>query len=551
MTRGASPALDHALPAYLETQQALKKVDLSGYLGDLSTLPSPATTMAPSSNQDRFSSRLGLILSVLGIAVGTGNIWRFPRIAAQNGGEEGAGAFLIAWVVFLLIWSVPLIIAEYALGRTSRMGVVGTFARIAGERFAWMGAFVGFVATAIMFYYSVVAGWCIFYFVEMLTNPLPLSTEAARGVWTSFQSGGAPLFFHALAMSVGGVAVWKGVSSIERVNKVLIPTLLVIVLIAVGWTLSLEGAAEGLAFLFTPQWSLLARPEVWLEALTQNAWDTGAGWGLILTYGAYMQRRHGIVQNAFITGVGNNIVSLLAAIIIFGTVFAALGGRMGQAEILEVMKSSGPAGTGLTFIWMPQLFAQMPLGAVLAVLFFLGLSFAAFSSLISMIELASRVFVDGGMRRPKAVALVCGVGFLLGIPSALYLDMLANQDFVWGVGLLISGAFVAFAVIRYGPHTMRRDAMLSHENDWNPGRGWDFLIGTLVPLQAVVLLAWWLYQAAAVYAPQSWYNPFEPFSVMTCLAQWGAALLVFIALNRWMTRRTLRRQPHGDGSPRR
>jgi len=491
------------------------------------------------SERDRFSSRLGLILSVLGIAVGTGNIWRFPRIAATNSGGEGAGAFLVAWVIFLFVWSIPLIIAEYALGRKGRRGVVGTFAKIAGERFAWMGAFVGFVATAIMFYYAVIAGWCVFYFVEMFSNPLPLSNEAAQGVWTNFQDGYTPLLFHAAAMSFGAWAVWKGVSSIERVNKVLIPALVVIVLIAVGRTVTLDGAGEGLAFLFTPQWDTLARPEVWLEALTQNAWDTGAGWGLILSYGAYMQQRHGVVKNAFITGIGNNIVSLLAAIIIFGTVFAVLGAEMSQREVLDVMQTSGPAGTGLTFIYMPQLFARMPFGSTLAVLFFLGLSFAAFSSLISMIELASRVFVDAGMPRRTAVASVCSVGFLLGIPSATSVDFLANQDFVWGVGLLISGAFVAFAVISYGTKRFRMDAISAGPADLDPGRGWDLLAGLLVPVQAVVLLAWWLYQSAAVYAPESWFNPLNPYSVMTCLVQWGAVLAVLIALNRWMVRRTL------------
>lgn len=491
------------------------------------------------SEQDRFSTRLGLILSVLGIAVGTGNIWRFPRIAATNSGGEGAGAFLVAWVLFLFIWSIPLIIAEYALGRKGRMGIVGTFAQIAGERFAWMGAFVGFVATAIMFYYAVVAGWCVFYFVEMFINPLPLSNEAAQGVWDQFQAGYTPLLFHAIAMSFGAWAVWNGVSSIERVNKVLIPTLLVIVLIAVARTVTLDGAAEGLAFLFTPQWDMLARPEVWLEALTQNAWDTGAGWGLILTYGAYMQHRHGIVKNAFITGIGNNIVSLLAAIIIFGTVFAVLGAQMTQAEILDVMQTSGPAGTGLTFIWMPQLFAQMPFGSTLAVLFFLGLAFAAFSSLISMIELSTRVFVDAGLARQTAVGAVCSVGFLLGVPSAVNLNVFANQDFVWGVGLLISGAFVAFAVIRYGVRAFRRDAISEGPGDIDPGAGWDVLAGLVVPIQAVVLLGWWLYQSAAVYAPTTWFNPLDPFSVMTCLVQWGTVLVTLVALNQWMVRRTI------------
>jgi len=104
-----------------------------------------------SASNERFSTKLGLILSVLGIAVGTGNIWRFPRIAAQNGTEDGAGAFLFAWVIFLFIWSIPLIIAEYGIGRNGRKGIIGSYIKAVGERFAWMGSFIGFVATAIMF----------------------------------------------------------------------------------------------------------------------------------------------------------------------------------------------------------------------------------------------------------------------------------------------------------------------------------------------------------------------------------------------------------------
>ena len=494
-----------------------------------------------SSDAQRFSTRAGLLLSVIGIAVGTGNIWRFPRIAAQNGGEGGAGAFLLAWVIFLLLWSIPLIIAEYALGRNGRKGVVGSIAKAAGDGFGWMGAFIGFVATAIMFYYSVVAGWCVFYFMEMLTNPLPLTNEAAQGVWDSFQAGGTPVFFHALAIGIGALAVWKGVSSIERINKVLIPTLLVILLVALLRSITLQGAWGGIAFLFTPQWETLADPQLWLEALTQNAWDTGAGWGLILTYGAYMQHKHGTVQNAFITGISNNIVSLVAAITIFATVFAVLGAEMSQGEVLEIMQTSGPAGTGLTFIWMPQLFATIPLGSTLATLFFLGLAFAAFSSLMSMIELATRIFSELGLPRAKAALSVGSVGFLLGIPSAVNLNVFANQDFVWGVGLMISGAMVAFAVVRYGVTQFRKEVVEISSLDWKVGRGWDVLISAAVPLQAVILLGWWLYQSAAIYAPDTWYNPLEPFSVMTVILQWAIVLVVFVALNRWLVQQTLYR----------
>ena len=140
-----------------------------------------------------------------------------------------------------------------------------------------MGAFVGFVATAIMFYYSVVAGWCVYYLLKMSTAPLPLSADAAQGIWNGFQSGGFPVAFHALAMGLGAIVVWKGIRSIERVNRVLIPALLLIVLVSLLRTLTLDGASEGIRFLSTPDWSTLARPRIWLEALTQNAWDTGAG----------------------------------------------------------------------------------------------------------------------------------------------------------------------------------------------------------------------------------------------------------------------------------
>ena len=484
---------------------------------------------------DRFSSRWALILSVLGIAVGTGNIWRFPRIAAKTGGDDGAGAFLIAWLVFLLVWSVPLIIAEYALGQRGRKGVIGTFSDLTGGRFAWMGAFVAFVAAAIMCYYSVVAGWCLYYTGGMLFSDLPLSVESAQASWDAFQASGLAVVLHGGMMLLGALACFQGVSSIEKANRVLVPTLLVIVLIAVVRAVTLPGAGAGIAYLFTPDWSVLAQPATWLEALTQNAWDTGAGWGLILTYAAYMRREDGIVRNAVITGVGNNTVSLLSATMVFGIVFSVLGAQMSNAEVLEVMRQSGPASTGLTFIWMPQLFAAMPLGKLFAVGFFLALTFAALSSLISMIELASRVLVDFRVPRSRAVPTVAVGAFLLGVPSAIWGDFFGNQDFVWGVALMISGAFVAFAVTTYGPDRLR--AEVGTESDWNLPRIWNGWLKVAIPLQAVVLLGWWLWQATTESFTARWWDPFEPYSAASCVVQWTIALAAFGLLNRWMARR--------------
>lgn len=474
--------------------------------------------------KERFSSKLGLILSVLGIAIGTGNIWRFPRIAAQNAGEDGAGAFLVAWISFLFLWSIPLIIAEYGIGRNGRKGVIGSFSELIGKKKGWMGGFIGFVATAIMFYYSVVAGWCLYYLYQSIGVGLPDTYEASVVIWDSFHSNGLPVFFHAIIMFFGAIVVIKGISSIERVNKILIPSLLVVLIVSLAKALSLEGSGAGVSYLFTPDWSTLKSPQIWLEALTQNAWDTGAAWGLILTYACYMRKSDDVTISAFQTGIGNNMISLLAAVIIFSTVFGTLGSTMTNSEILEVMKTSGPAGTGLTFIWMPQLFASMTGGGLFSILFFLGLTFAAFSSLISMIELAVKVFVDSGMTRKKATVFVASAGFAFGIPSALNLTFFANQDFVWGVGLMISGAFISYAVISYGADKFRLNIVTTNESKTKLGPWWSIIIKYIVPVEVITLLIWWMYLSATEYAPDTWYNPFDAFSVATVFVQWALAL---------------------------
>ena len=489
--------------------------------------------------KERFSSRLGLILSVLGIAVGTGNIWRFPRIAAQNGGEEGAGAFLIAWISCLFLFSIPLIIAEYGIGRNGRKGVIGSFIKLVGDKFAWMGSFIGFVATAIMFYYSVVAGWCAFYLLESIFSALPQSVAEADMVWNGFQSSTLPSVFHALMIFLGGMIILKGVKSIERINLILIPSLFLVLIISLIKALTIPGSFAGIEYLFTPDWSTLKEPRLWLEALTQNAWDTGAAWGLILTYGAYMRTRDDITISAFQTGIGNNIVSLTAAIIIFSTVFGTLGSDLSNSEILDVMRDSGPASTGLTFQWMPQLFNEMVGGRIFAILFFLGLTFAAFSSLISMIELATKVFVDMGVARKIATIGVCIAGFIFGLPSAISVDFLANQDFVWGVGLMISGGLISFAVIGFGPEKFRNTVVNTDEKKVQLGYWWTIIIKYVIPVEVVSLLAWWFYLSASVYAPDTWYNPLSPFSVATVVVQWGVVMLLFKLYNRKIAEKTI------------
>jgi SNF family Na+-dependent transporter len=549
-----------------------------------------------------FTSRWGMMLAMLGMAVGTGNIWRFPRIAAANGG----GSFLVAWAVFLLLWSVPLLIVEFAMGKAARRGTVGAFTRVIGERFAWMGAWVAFTATAIMFYYSVVAGWTIRFFWGALTGEL--HGEIPGSLWQGFVGSWQAVLTHAVAMGIGVWVVARGVRGIERVTSVLIPSLFALVLLLAIRAVTLPGAEAGLAYLFTPNWADLADARIWLEALTQNAWDTGAGWGLALTYAVYMRPREDIALNSFMLGFGNNTVSLLAGIMVICTVFAvgpsmaariaatpagfeqavtAYPGLQAQMEAglrelgrdevrerfgvelaeeavggffanrafpietrLEVARASGAleservaeavlssGNNGLTFIWVPQIFDTLPFGRTLTVVFFLALAFAAISSLISMIELATRVLVDGGMTRGRAITVVGGFGFLLGVPSALSMAFFDNQDWVWGVGLMLSGFFFAFAVVRHGVARFREEFVNTGDSDIRIGRWWDLAI-YFVLVQAVVLMGWWLYQAVDRGDLAGTFTPFSSFNVGTVLVQWAIALGAFLLLNRWLARRS-------------
>lgn len=482
-----------------------------------------------------FTSRWGLILSTLGIAVGTGNIWRFSRVVAQNGG----GSFLIPWVIFLLIWSVPLIIAEFALGKSTRLSPIGAIGKTAGKNFAWMGAFITFVSTAIMFYYSVVAGWCIRYFVSAFSGDL-FNTANHLNYWQQFSESGMPVFFHLVAMVVGGFVIYKGVvRGIEKANRFLVSSLLIILIILLIRAVTLPNAIEGIKYLFTPKLEFILDYKVWLNALTQNAWDTGAGWGLIMTYAIYMKKKEDIALNAALIGFGNNSVSLIAGITIFSTVFA-----LSSTDAMIQISQSGPANTGLTFIYLPLLFSKMSdsiiVNTIFASLFFMALSFAALTSLFSMIELATKTTMDFGLSRKKSILIVASAGFFLGIPSALNMKFFINQDWVWGVGLILSGAFISFALIKYGVDKFRTNIINGFGSDIKIGKWYNIIITYLVPVEVTVLLLWWLI-SSTTWDPE-WWNPFHTENLGTCLAQWFIVLSLFIMLNKTFVKNVLKNE---------
>ncbi len=318
------------------------------------------------------------------------------------------------------------------------------------------------------------------------------------------------------------------VKGIEAANRILVPALFGLLIVAAARAVLLPGAGQGLEFMFNPDLSRLANYRTWLEALTQSAWSTGAGWGLILTYGIYLKRSDDVALNSATIGFGDNSASLLAGLAVLPAVFAIL-----SLQEAETALQSG--NEGLMFIWIPQLFDRMPGGVLLLPLFFLALCFAALSSLIAMIELATRILMDAGMVRRKAVRTVTAAIVVLGMPSAVSLTVFQNQDWVWGVGLMISGLFISLLVTMYGSRRFREEFVNVTPGGVRVGALFELTLKYVIPALFVVMFGWWMYQAATVYDPDGWWNP-DPightFSVGTCVVQWGAALVLLLAFNR-------------------
>jgi neurotransmitter:Na+ symporter, NSS family len=463
-----------------------------------------------------------MMLVMLGMAVGTGNIWRFPRIAATNDG----GTFLIPWVMFLLLWSIPLILTEFALGKGMRAGPVSAIGKLIGKKHRWMGLWIAFTATAIMFYYSVVTGWCLRFVIAAVAGEIP--SEVPGAFWSGFEGSWQAVATHLTMISVAVALVMKGVKGIERAGRILLPLLLVMLVVLMVRALTLPNAHLGLNFLFSVNWAGLTNSEVWLQAMTQNAWDTGAGWGLIVCYAIYTRTKEDTNLNAFMLGFGNNSISLMAGIIVLCTIFS-----INPAASSEIV---GSGNNGLTFIWVPQLFATMPGGNIFLVVFFVALMFAAFTSLVSMVELSTRVLIDWKLSRKRAILVVGAAGALFGLPSALSPDVFNNQDAVWGIGLMLSGLFFAIAVLKFGAAKFRKMYMNTEGSDLHIGKWWDYVM-VFVVVEAIALLTWWLSQTISNEGLLASLNPWSAWSLGTVLLQWGVALLAFLSWNHFANKR--------------
>ena len=512
---------------------------------------------------DEFSGRLGLIFATIGAAIGTGNIWRFPRMVGANGG----GSFLVPWLIFLFLWSVPLIIAEFALGKRSRTGTVGTFRIFAGKRFAWMGLWTAWISTAIGFYYAVVTGWCINYFQTAIRGGLGSEVDTVE-VWNSFlQNPMEVVFFQSIAVAITMLAIWKGAKAIEKVNVSLMISLFVLLFAALflSFVMDLEdGSLDGFVYMFSIQPEYLAQPETWINGLSQSAWSCSAGMGMAITYSVYMRKDEDTTLNAATMCLANNSISIIAGLTVMMAVFAVVD---------DPLAAVSGGSSAITFLVLPEVFAQAPGGPVvqlaMVTMFFLALSFAALTSMISTVELCVRNFVDHGIERPQAVGFTSLAIFFFGLPSAAtwilvdastgvaFPQFLEVQDHIWGYGLMFSGLFIAYSIWKYGWNryrvwqeenditgfsfqdyldngvsSFRDDFINTGDNDWWIGKWWDYIMYLGFPIMfSVLILSYFADMLANVDNP---WDPTNANGISIILLFWGVTAGLFIGLNRFI-----------------
>lgn len=357
------------------------------------------------SNRSSFSGKIGFVLAAAGSAVGLGNIWRFPYLAAKYGG----GIFLLVYIALAVTFGFSLMVAEVAIGRKTGLSPIGAF-RALDKRFAFIGPLCSIVPMIILPYYSVIGGWVTKYLVGFLSGNA--STMAQSDYFNNYiGQAGEPLLWFALFIGVTALIVLCGVEKgIEKVSKVMMPVLIVLILgISVYTICTMDGAWEGVIYYIKPDFSHFSLMTV-VAAMGQLFYSMSLAMGIMITFGSYMKKDISIEGCARQIEVFDTVVAFLAGLMIIPAVFAFSGGD-------ESALSQGP---GLMFVTLPKIFNTIPGGSVLGAAFFFMVLLAALTSSISLMETVVSIFRDRlKMGRKAACFTVLGISLLLGIPSSL------------------------------------------------------------------------------------------------------------------------------------
>ncbi|GMR21430.1 MAG: sodium-dependent transporter [Gammaproteobacteria bacterium] len=434
-----------------------------------------------------WSSRMAFILAATGSAVGLGNIWKFPYITGENGG----GAFVLVYLLCVIVIGIPIMMAEVMLGRRGRQSPINTMRALAQEEgksghwqyLGWAGVLAGFL---ILSYYSVIAGWALAYVARSASGAFVGADAVAVGnIFTDLTSDPEKLLaWHTLFMVMTMVVVARGVrGGLEKAVRILMPALLILLLVLLGYAMSNGAFAQGLQFLFSPDFSRITPGSI-LTAMGHAFFTLSLGMGAIMIYGSYLPAHTSIAKASFAIAGADTLVALMAGMIIFPIVFA---------NGLEPA-----AGPGLIFQTLPIAFGQMWGGTFFGTLFFILLVFAAWTSAISLIEPAVAWLVENhGMNRVYAAVWAGAVTWLMGLGTLLSFSIWSDArvfgktffdllDYLTAnIMLPLGGLFIALFAAWVMSREASRDELKL--DDGSGYRAWRLLVRYVSPVAVVIV----------------------------------------------------------------
>jgi neurotransmitter:Na+ symporter, NSS family len=433
-----------------------------------------------SANRETFGSRFGVLMTMVGVAVGLGNVWRFPYMVGRYGGA----AFVMVYVVLALGIGVPALMGEWAVGRYARRGTVGAFAAAGlpgGSALGWLLFAVVIAATA---YYTNVVGWVLFYAVGEVATAGGVAWQSSAVLPPQEGFSGTAFALQALCTLavVGscGVILARGLrSGIERASRVIMPALFVILLLLIVRSVTLPGAGAGLRwYLGKFAWSDLT-PTVMVAAMGHAVFSMSLGGTFMVTYGSYLEGRQDLGRNAIGTALGDTLAGIFAGLVIFPAVFA-----------FGLTPGSGP---GLVFDTIPRVFAQMPFGALFGLLFFAGLFGAAYLSDVAAFEVLVAGLTDNTpLSRKQAIWLMSGAVFVVSLVPMINLRVFLHWDLTFGSGMQTFGALCAALTAGWALKRGELVRQLGPEalSGW---RRWvPFWLRYVVPGAILAVGVWWV-----------------------------------------------------------
>ena len=444
-----------------------------------------------------FSSKIGFVLAAAGSAVGLGNIWRFPYLAAKYGG----GTFLLVYLILAVTFGFALMTAEIAIGRKTGKSAIEAF-KLLDKRFGFLGILASLVPILIFPYYSVIGGWVIKYLVTFVSG----GVEAAAGdtYFANFiASPGEPLGWFALFIALTAIIVLLGVQKgIENVSKFMMPVLVVLTIFIAGYGLTIDGAMAGVVYYLKPNLKDFSAKTI-LAAMGQMFYSMSLAMGIMVTYGSYMKKENNLESSVRQIEIFDTAIAFLAGLMVIPAVFAFSGGT---AENLN-------AGPGLMFMTLPKVFNSMPMGGLVGTAFFILVFFAALTSSISLMETIVSIIRDKtGLGRRTTCIIVTVLSLVLGAPSSLGfgiwshiaplgMSILDAFDFISNSVMMPIVAFFTCVLIGFvvGPKVVADEISIS-DGKFKSEKLFTVMIKWICPIFLAIILASSIATAMGVFS---------------------------------------------------